>query len=303
MAINQAVLFTKPMGHTECGLEPSDLRDRVIDYLEAYNFYIRTHRNVTSEALEAHHIMDQHYRIYSHAVRVNSMDELSLSLDAQALFKDHFKTDWHAEIKDKRIMPVAELLREKEITSTDLGNYWEELNTQKAVVKVQSGLLMGYVATLDAYIINGFYPKMVDQFHAQDYTMDYFVIEFDTQVCDWQRFRQEILGKTNCAQAASTSLRAQLHRAFPQQRPGSDNFVHGSAGPLEGFIERIVHEGTPSLATSPVGVYLMQRGIELAQFTKWLERQSTVELAALFDLTEEINTDQLSQFLDHIDMR
>ena len=26
---------------------------------------------------------------------------------------------------------------------------------------------------------------------------------------------------------------------------------------------------------------------------KWLERQSTVELAALFDLTEEINTDQL----------
>ena len=36
---------------------------------------------------------------------------------------------------------------------------------------------------------------------------------------------------------------------------------------------------------------------------KWLERQSTVELAALFDLTEEINTDQLSQFLDQIDMR
>ena len=53
----------------------------------------------------------------------------------------------------------------------------------------------------------------------------------------------------------------------------------------------------------PVGVYLMQRGIELTDFMKWLERQSTVELAALFDLTEEINTDQLSQFLDHIDMR
>ena len=116
------------------------------------------------------------------------MDELSLSLDSQALFKARFKSDWHAEIREKRLMPVAELFRERQITPTDLVNYWEELNTQKAVVKVQSGLLMGYVAALDAYIINGFYPKMVDQFHAQDYTMDYFVIEFDTQVCDWQRF-------------------------------------------------------------------------------------------------------------------
>ena len=133
--------------------------------------------------------------------------------------------------------------------------------------------------------------------------MDYFVIEFDSQVCSWQRFRQEILGKTNCAQAIRTSLRAQLHHAFPQQRPGSDNFVHGSAGPLEGFIERIVHERTPSLATSPVGVYLMQRGVDLDHFIEWLQRQSTVELAALFDLTEEINTDQLAQFLDRIEFR
>ena len=133
--------------------------------------------------------------------------------------------------------------------------------------------------------------------------MDYFVIEFDTQVCDWQRFRQEILGKTNCAQAASTSLRAQLHRAFPQQRPGSDNFVHGSAGPLEGFIERIVHEGTPSLATSPVGVYLMQRGIELDSVYEVARTTINGRISRTFDLTEEINTDQLSQFLDHIDMR
>jgi hypothetical protein len=156
---------------------------------------------------------------------------------------------------------------------------------------------------MDTYIINGFYPKMVDQFHAQEYTMDYFVIEFDTQVCDWQRFRQDILGKTNCAQAVESSLRATLHHEFPQQRPGSDNFVHGSAGPLEGFIERIVHEGAPSLATSPVGVYLMKRGIQLENFIAWRRSQTTTELAALFDLTEEINTDQLSHFLDQIEMR
>ena len=113
MAINQAVLFTKPMGHTECGLESSDLCDRVIEYLEQYNFYIRTHRSVASEALQARQIMDQHYRIYSHAVRVSSIEELSLSHEAQAIFKEHFQADWHVEMREKRLMPLDELLREK----------------------------------------------------------------------------------------------------------------------------------------------------------------------------------------------
>ena len=129
------------------------------------------------------------------------------------------------------------------------------------------------------------------------------MVEFDSQRCDWRRFRQEIVGNTNCAQAYEHSLRAGLHRLFPQARPGSDNFVHGSAGPLEGFAERVVHEQTPGLATSPIGVYLMSRGIDVDQYIRWRERQPITELAALFDLTEEINSDEVSAFLDPVVFR
>ena len=56
--------------------------------------------------------------------------------------------------------------------------------------------------------------------------MEYFVIEFDSQcignALDKRYWVKRIVLKP------STSLRAQLHRAFPQERPGSDNFVHGA---------------------------------------------------------------------------
>ena len=38
---------------------------------------------------------------------------------------------------------------------------------------------------------------------------------------------------TNSSKASPTSLRGQLYADFPVELPGSDNFVHGSAGPLE----------------------------------------------------------------------
>ena len=71
MAINQAVLFTKPMGHTGCGIDPLYLRDQVVEYLKEHQFYIRTHRVVTGTQLAADQIIDQHYCVYSNTRGIN----------------------------------------------------------------------------------------------------------------------------------------------------------------------------------------------------------------------------------------
>jgi hypothetical protein len=186
---------------------------------------------------------------------------------------------------------------------TDLLEAWEDHLATGQTLKVQSGLIVAFVEAFDAYVINGFYPAMAERFDHADNVMHYFVVEFDSAECSWESFRKEILGVTNSSKAASTSLRGQLFADFPVELPGSDNFVHGSAGPLEGFAERLVHEEEVGLATSPIGVYLQRRGVSAVTFRAWCARKPIVELAALFDLTEEKNSDEILPILDAIDFR
>jgi hypothetical protein len=247
--------------------------------------------------------MDQHYIVYSKAVRLESLDTLIMSEAGLARFEERFGTSWEDEKVAGRLMTTDQLIEKKGLAITDLWEAWENHLATGQTLKVQSGLIVAFVEAFDAYLINGFYPAMAERFDHADNVMHYFVVEFDSAECSWESFRKEILGVTNSSKAASTSLRGQLFADFPVELPGSDNFVHGSAGPLEGFAERLVHEEEVGLATSPIGVYLQRRGVSAVTFRAWCARKPIVELAALFDLTEEKNSDEILPILDAIDFR
>ena len=151
MAINQAVLFTKPMGHTGCGIDPLYLRDQVVDYLKEHQFYIRTHRVVTGTQLATDQIIDQHYCVYSQAVRgIN--ERSSAFTQCEGSFEKRFKKVWDEEIEQKRLLPLTELLKTRNITPALLAKRWEQMQAQEGIVKVQSGLLVGYATSLDAIL-------------------------------------------------------------------------------------------------------------------------------------------------------
>jgi len=59
MAINQAVIFTKPVYHLSHDLSPDALYERVDAFLQERRFYVRTHRSVTGAELQGGGIMDQ----------------------------------------------------------------------------------------------------------------------------------------------------------------------------------------------------------------------------------------------------
>jgi hypothetical protein len=303
MAINQAVIFTKPIYHLPFSLTADALRDRVETFLLDRGFYIRTRHCVDGQALRSQGTMDQHYIVYSKAVRLESLDTLIMSEAGLARFEERFGTSWEDEKVAGRLMTTDQLIEKKGLAITDLLEAWEDHLATGQTLKVQSGLIVAFVEAFDAYVINGFYPAMAERFDHADNVMHYFVVEFDSAECSWESFRKEILGVTNSSKAASTSLRGQLFADFPVELPGSDNFVHGSAGPLEGFAERLVHEEEVGLATSPIGVYLQRRGVSAVTFRAWCARKPIVELAALFDLTEEKNSDEILPILDAIDFR
>jgi hypothetical protein len=303
MAINQAVIFTKPIYHLPFSLTADALRDRVETFLLDRGFYIRTRHCVDGQTLRSQGTMDQHYIVYSKAVRLESLDTLIMSEAGLARFEERFGTSWEDEKVAGRLMTTDQLIEKKGLAITDLLEAWENHLATGQTLKVQSGLIVAFVEAFDAYVINGFYPAMAERFDNADNVMHYFVVEFDSAECSWESFRKEILGVTNSSKAASTSLRGQLFADFPVELPGSDNFVHGSAGPLEGFAERLVHEEEVGLATSPIGVYLQRRGVSAVTFRAWCARKPIVELAALFDLTEEKNSDEILPILDAIDFR
>ena len=272
-------------------------------FLLDHGFYIRSERCVDGETLCAHGTMDQHYIVYSKAVRLDTLDTLVMSKTGLTRFEERFGASWEDEKATGRLMTTNQLIDQKGLTITDLLNAWEQQLAAGQTLKVQSGLIICFVEAFDAYVINGFYPAMAERFHHAENRMHYFVVEFDSADCSWESFRKDILGVTNSSQASSTSLRGQLYADFPVELPGSDNFVHGSAGPLEGFAERLVHEEEVGLATSPIGVYLQRRGVSAVTFRAWSARKPIVELAALFDLTEEKNSDEIIPILDAIDFR
>lgn len=300
MSINQAVVFTKPVHHLGIDLSAEQLDRRARAFFEEKGFSFAVNRTVSGSELAARNIIRQHYQMYSEASCTSSADALGLSGSAKQKFEAAFGKNWDAEVAAGRIMGNPELLIKKGISAEHLFERWNECFASKATQKIQDGLLIARLESLDCYCINAFYPVMEANFNNPVNVMHYYVVEFSPEQTSWEQFRKTILGSTDASKAAQESFRGQLYAEFAVEYPGRDNFVHGSAGPLEGFIERTIHEDAVDMHSNPVGHYLAQKGMDLPGFKQWKAAQSIAQLGALFDATEEKNTDDIRGDLENI---
>ena len=292
MSVNQAVLFTKPVHHLDLDLGPDELGRITRGFFEDKGFSIRYSKRVTGEELAAREIIRQHYLMYSKA----SYGEIGITDEGKARFAAAFGKDWDDELDAGRIMGNPQLRKARGLDADELFAFWNA----SEIKKVQAGVLMGWSPSLECYGINAFYPAMESNFNHPENRMDYYVVEFDPVRVSWLQFRKEVLGDTNAAKAEPGSLRGQLYARYKVDYPGRDNFVHGSAGPFEGMIERSIHEPGFELATNPVGRYLETLDLTLERIKAWKARQSNADLGGLFDATEEKNTDEIYSLLDAV---
>ena len=194
MAINQAVIFTKPTHHLPFSITADALRDRVEAFLLDRGFYIRLQRCVDGPTLSAQGTMDQHYIVYSKAVRLDTLDTLVMSEADSLDLEERFGASWEDEKAAGRLMTTNQLMAQKGLAITDLLNAWEEQLAAGQTLKVQSGLIIGFIEAFDAYVINGFYPAMAERFHHAENLMYYFVVEFDSADCSWESFSKRGTG-------------------------------------------------------------------------------------------------------------
>ncbi|VGO13756.1 hypothetical protein PDESU_02313 [Pontiella desulfatans] len=297
MLLNQAVIFTKPLHHQGIDLEAGKLDELARVFFEAKGFRFILHRTVTGNELARRDVIKQHYLMYSKAA---CADVVEITDSGKEKFKGAFGKAWDDEVAAGRIMPMSRLLAAKGIDAHQLFHCWNGLFAAGKTAKLQDGLIMGYVEEQDVYCINAFYPSMEANFYHPDTVIHYYVVEFDPRQVSWREFRKTILGATNASNAVPESFRGQLYSDYPVQYPGRDNFVHGSAGPFEGFVERAIHEENFDMATNPVGQYLSGRGVTLGSFAQWKAAQSITAIGDLFDETEEKDTAEILKLLDAV---
>ena len=287
--INQAVVFTKPVHHLGLPLTPAQLDEQVRTFLEEKGFGFVFSKRIGGSELAERNVIREHYLMYSKAFYIEDVAELGLSEEAKARFNAAFGKSWQNETDAGKIVSQRQLLADKGISAHKLYLYWNGQFTSRQVHKIQEGLFMAYLKELDSYCINAFYPSMEENFYNPATEITYHVVEFDPEQVSWSRFRRNILGATDASKADPESFRGRLYAAYGTalKFPGRDNFVHGSAGPLEGLVERTIHEPDFDMAANPVGRYLLGRGIDLERFKIWKSGQPIAQLGELFDATEE----------------
>ncbi len=295
MSVNQVILFTKPVHHLRADLSPEELNQRAQNFLEAKGFRFVVSKKVTGADLKAHEIIKQHYLMYSAAA---CAEKVEVAAAAKKRFEIFFGRTWQDEVDAGRIVPMPRLLERPSLDVHQLFNYWRALYANRKTVKLQDGFIIGFIEALGVYAINAFYPSMEAIFYHPETVIYYHVAEFDPSQISWREFRQSVLGKTNASAADPESLRGKFYRDYPVEFPDRDNYVHGSAGPLEGFVERTIHEQDFEITTNPVGAYFAERGVTLQSFSQWRTNQSITTLGNLFDETEEKNTDEIFQILE-----
>jgi hypothetical protein len=298
MSINQAVLFTKPVHHQGIDLDPEVLNELAKQFFETRGFRFMNHRRVTGPELQERNIISQHYLMYSKGALA---ERIEMCDSGKIRFEEFFGKGWDGEMAAGKILPLQELLSTAKISVHQLFNRWNGLFGAGKTVKLQDGFIMGWLEDLDLYCINAFYPSLESHFYHPDTVMHYYVAEFDAAEVSWKKFRKKILGVTNASNAVPESFRGQLYHEYPVQFPGRDNFIHGSAGPFEAFIERAIHEPDFEMSTNPVGTFLAGKGVALESFAAWKARQTLAGLGELFDQTEEIDTDAVLQILDGVE--
>jgi len=297
MQLNQAVVFTKPLHHLGLNLSPEMLDQLARRFFEQNGFnFIRT-KKFTGPELASRDAIRKHYIMYSRAALA---DPLELTKSGREKFSSAFGRSWNEEVAAGKILPINQLLNDKGLDVHQIFKFWNALFSEGKTAKIQDGVIMAYCEEINAYLVNAFYPSMQANFYHPETVMYYYVVEFDPQTVSWLDFRKKVLGATNSSNAVHESFRGQLYSEYPVEFPGRDNFVHGSAGPFEGFVERAIHESDFDMTSNPIGRYLSARGLDLDAFAAWKAQQSVTDLGNLFDATEEKNTDDILETLDGV---
>eukprot|EP00529_Nitzschia_sp_RCC80_P024374 CAMPEP_0113495430 /NCGR_PEP_ID=MMETSP0014_2-20120614/29607_1 /TAXON_ID=2857 /ORGANISM="Nitzschia sp." /LENGTH=453 /DNA_ID=CAMNT_0000389331 /DNA_START=89 /DNA_END=1450 /DNA_ORIENTATION=- /assembly_acc=CAM_ASM_000159 len=252
---NTALVFVKPHANTP------QVHDLVVDQLNSAGIEILSQVDINGEEIERRQLIDNHY--YSIASKATLLKPNEINVPTQK-FYETFGEDWETVLKEDRACNALEACRRFDCTPSQLNDLWaaEASSSSSSMVKFGGGF---YCAKLsypkpsstgeetggeqqkqpqELYVFNGFFMAMRSKFVGPGKEIRCYVVQWDPRHLSWKKFRGQILGPTNPADAPSGSIRRLIYDKWNELGLTSvpdngDNGVHASASPFEGLAERM----------------------------------------------------------------
>ena len=288
---NMGLVFLKP--HAD-----SDAAEALVtDTLESAGCTVISKRRVEAAEIDGNGIIDAHYGSLAVAAMTTPPESLTLSAAKQEAFEAQFGVSWDAARKVTNPAALAEL----GCDGLTLEKMWRAGECLKLAPGTYVAELLGSDSAERTFTVNGFYPAMRQEFVAPGAAVRVLVVSWDPAAASsglgWAAFRDDLIGATDPAAAASSSLRGAFRAQWAAlglaRAPViACNCVHASAGPLEGLKERCVWTGA-DLARDALGAALLVL-MSRPTLEAWLAENPSLTWAdgraqKVFDATEGLD--------------
>lgn len=248
--------------------------------------------------IDAKKYIDQHY--YAIASKATLLKPSELNVPKEK-FSAQFSEEWDAALEAGRLVNAMDALEKFGVDVPTLNAAWVEAQAAKKLVKLGGGFYCGLVTVGEQqlYVLNAFFMTMRQKFTSADATLHYYVVEFDPAKLSWAKFRGEVLGPTDPANAPADSLRGTLHSDWEklglEAAPNTtDNGVHASASPFEGLAERMNWLGRAA-KDDIFGKKLLKAGVSEAMIKAWsVDPQVNLgdgKKGSIFDQLEDLDVE------------
>jgi len=288
--MNSAFVFIKPHAVTADRTVESLVRQK----LASAGVHILRDAKISAEVIDEKRLIDKHYGAIASRAVLQKPSELVVQDSAKELFLKTFGLTWEAALSQKKVFNSADAASELKIATFEVGDKWGKLKNGAEMIKFGGGFYVGKIDHI--FVVNGFYIPMRAKFTKAGTCIHYFEVEWDPMTLPWDKFRADVIGGTNPAQAATGSIRNTVFHEWsklglPHEPNTGDNGVHASAGPFEGLVEKANWLGV-KVEDDAFGRALISSGITKATIEKWSGDPPVLfegKQQSLFDLLEDLD--------------
>lgn len=280
---NQFLFFMKPEV-TETGEKFGKLAGFILDKVAEYKLTVESGFVLSGEYLGTHRVISAHYGVIDAA---SYSPETALTQPMWEAFENHFERKRQGA---RVVGSVPYLADQPSLDAEKLSSLW----LSRGAVKLGSGTYCQYVEEEDTYLINGFFPRLLNHFTRPGSCIACFILRGATP---WKSARGEFVGATAPDQAKPGSVRNSLlirKEEFGLREVSANlNGVHLSAGPLEGVVEIMRFSSKHTKLDDLVFGKMLQESIEESKIEPLLANcplNTDGVSTTSFDLTEEVDS-------------
>lgn len=268
---NCAFLFIKPHA-----LTPATLR-LVRETFARKNLIVEAEGVIDARAMDKRKLVDKHYYVIASKATLLKPAELRVPAAAAAKFRRKFGESFDQVLASGRVLNAAETSSRYGWSAEEMGAQWDRAVKAGSIEKLGGGFYVAKLAVDEprggVYVMNGFFLRMRNKYCAPGAALHYFVVKWDDNALPWKRFRAELVGATDPAKAAASSLRGMIRKRWNElglsEEPSiGENAIHASASPFEALAERLNWLNIP-LEADGYGQFLLKCGLTKETIRAW----------------------------------